>query len=114
MSCCAHPTPQLNIAAPVVTSYGGMYQYPQHSFGYMTHPSYQPGAVIFSPLYICPCSFSRLSPPKSLAPPPEPSEHPKRRSTSSRSWSGISPVVAPITSMYLIVGCSSATRPIEH
>jgi hypothetical protein len=35
--------------ATPVTNYGGMNQYPQNNFGYATQPSYQPGAVIFSP-----------------------------------------------------------------
>ena len=35
-------------ATPVV-NYAGMNQYPQNNFGYATQPSYQPGAIIFSP-----------------------------------------------------------------
>lgn len=36
-------------ATPVTNYAGGMNQYPQNNFGYATQPSYQPGAVIFSP-----------------------------------------------------------------
>ena len=32
-----------------VANYAGMNQYPQNNFGYATQPSYQPGAIIFSP-----------------------------------------------------------------
>ena len=35
--------------ATPVTNYAGMNHYPQNNFGYATQPSYQPGAVIFSP-----------------------------------------------------------------
>lgn len=35
--------------ATPVANYTGMNPYPQNNFGYATQPSYQPGAVIFSP-----------------------------------------------------------------
>jgi hypothetical protein len=35
--------------ATPVANYAGMNQYPHSNFGYATQPSYQPGAVIFSP-----------------------------------------------------------------